>query len=356
MQRERAVQGGRVRPPELSLPCRIPEMLAAARRHVPAGLVDPAAWQRLQAVRDPLPPVGREAALECRLEPGPGPVDLELCLRAPSRPRLAAALADGALLREDAPGWRRLSDLLRAWCDPVSRLHHVLHAVWVEIDVPEDGARPRPFGVVTLDAASLYGAGVADREVLASILRESLDCLSGGLDPSVASSLDRCLSRLPDFAQVLHAAVRPTAAGDLVRLVVAMPWRHAPGALASLGWPGSPEDLSRELSALCPRTLVHSFNLDLGVEVGPRIGIEFHHATAPREDPRWIHLLDVLEERGACCPRKRRALEEWGARREAGAPGLVRIERDLLIKVVTGGEAGMRAKAYLPFSPVLGLG
>jgi hypothetical protein len=355
MQSARASEADTARPLELSLPCRIPDLVGAVRSDVPDGLVDAAAWTRLGAVRDPLPPVGREAALECRLEAGPGPVDFELCLRGPCRPRLADALAKGAL-RKVGSDWRRTAGLLGAWCDPTSRLHHVIHAVWLEIDVPEDGGEPRPFAVVTLDGRSLYASGVADRETLASILREALDLMAGGLDPTARTAVERCLSRLPDFAQVLHAAVRPTSAGDIVRLVVAMPWREAPATLARLGWPGRPDVLERELARLCPRTLVHSFNLDIGAGLGPRVGVEFHHPTSPREDDRWIHLLDVLEERGACCPRKRRALEEWGARSLAEpAPG-VRIDRDLLVKVVTGDGESLRAKAYLPFSPVLALG
>jgi hypothetical protein len=340
---------------DLPLPCRVPEMVAVARPAIPEALVGEDAWSRLSAIDDPLPPLGREAALECRLEPGPGTVDFELCLRSACRPRLVEVLDSGALDRHVSPRWRSVGRLLRSWCDPTTRVHHGVRAIWLEFDVPEGGAAPAPFGVVTLDPGPLYATGVADRPALAALLRSALDPLAGGLKRAAAESLDRTVAGLPDFAQVLHAAVRPTSEGSLMRLVVALPWRHVPDTLARLGWPGPTDRLAEDLAELCRSTLVHSINLDLLPEVGPRIGVEFHHPTAPARDERWRHLLDRLEAHGALCPHKRRALEAWGDWRDAPREPGLRLERDLLVKVVLEGGADMRAKAYLPFSPVLTL-
>jgi hypothetical protein len=104
---------------------------------------------------------------------------------------------------------------------------------------------------------------------------------------------------------------------------------------------------------MCASTLLHSINLDVGAGVGPRVGIEFHHPTSPERDPRWRDLFDALEAAGACPSATRHALAEWAAPEAAPAIGSIRVQRELLVKVVHEPDAPLRAKAYLPFSPRL---
>lgn len=269
--------------------------------------------------------------------------------------RLAQALG-GPTLRgaaERSARWRRVLAFLRAWSDPASPLHPAVAAVWLEFDAAEHGGSPAPFLVFTLDPERFYAGGTADPAALGATLGAGLDLLADGLDPRTARGLARCLRGLPRFAQVLHAAVRPAPEGDFVRLVVRLPWRELPSCLEQLGWRGSLPELRAQLERLCAPTLVHSVNLDVGTHVGPRVGIEFHHPTSPRDDPRWRALFDALEASQACTAEKRELLAEWVSTEEEQPceAGSIRVQRELLVKVVHRSGAPLRAKAYLPFGP-----
>jgi hypothetical protein len=340
---------------EIPLPCRVPELLGLARDHVPEALIPPATWERLEQIADLVPPVASEAALECRLEEGLAPADFEVCLRR-GRRRLADSLSDTAWCAATArsAAWRRVHAFLRAWSDPLSRLHRAVAVVWLEFDVPEEDGAPEPFLVFTLDPEQFYASGSADPGSLMATLRTGLGHLTDRLDPQRLVAVDRCLAGLPRSGQLLHAAIRPSAEGDLIRLIARMPWRELPACLERLDWPGSIPTLRSHLERLCQGTLVHSVNLDVGATLGPRVGIEFHQPTAPGEDPRWRALFDGLEAAGACTREKRHLLEKWVTRHGSqGSRRGIRVQRDLLVKVVHVEDAPLRAKAYLPFGPRL---
>ncbi len=318
--------------------------------------------ERLRSISDPLPPVATEAALECRLEAEDSRVDFEACIRVAGggRRRLAEALGDPAVrgAASRSAGWRRALAFLRAWTAPDSPLHLAIAVVWLEFDVSEDGSSSEPFLVFTLDPEHFYASGRADPAALDAILDTGLGLLADGLDRPTAQAVSRCVKALPPTGQLLHAAVRPTAAGDIARLIVRMPWREILATLERLDWPGSIAELRSLLERLCARAPVHSINLDVAERLGPRLGIEFHYPGNPGDDPRWKALFDDLEEAGACTPEKRQILEEWtsGDAGRAPEPGSIHAPRALMVKIVYEPGAALRAKAYLPFGPRLALG
>ncbi len=326
-----------------------------ALRGAPAALVPPGP-QEFPGLADPWPALASEAALECRLEAGPAPVDFAVCLRDARRPALASALdtpATTALCAKSA-GWSRSVRFLREWTQAGTALYDGVRAVWLEVDA----AAAEPFLIFTIDSERFYQTGRGDPDALLAILRAGLDPLGDGLSLGYAEGLARVVSGLPNSAQVLHAAVRPRAGAAIVRLVVRMPWRALPTCVASLGWSGDPVAFEDQLARLCRRTLVHAASLDLSPHIGPQIGVEFHHATAPDRDPRWQELLVELERVSACSPEKRRALESWrhanpGA---SSARTAIRVHRDLMIKAVYTPGTSLRAKAYLGVAPTLAVG
>jgi len=346
-------------PWEVPVPCRVPELLRIAEEHVPGALVTPEAWQRLHSIFDPLPAVASEAAVECRLGAEAGPVDFEMCIRPThgGRQRLAEALAEPALQAASAlsAGWRRALSFVRAWADSASPLNRAVAAVWLEFDVPERGETPVPFLVFTLDPEHFYADGTADPAALGATLQAGLDLLADGLDPRTARGLTQCLGELPRCGQLLHAAVRPAPEGDFARLVVRLPWRELPSYLERLDWRGSLPELRSHLERLCALTLIHSINLDVGAHIGPRVGIEFHHPTSPRNDRRWRAVFDGLEASQACTAEKRELLAEWvsSGKERVREAGSIRVRRELLVKAIYEPGAPLRAKAYLPFGPRL---
>ncbi len=345
---------------EIRLPCRIAELLAIAEAHAPRSILSSAARARLRAIADPLPPLASEAGLECRLEGGDDRVDFAICLElgAEGRRRLAAALAEPEAPEAGAssPGWRRARAFLRAWAAPGAALHRTVSAAWLEFDALGDGRPPEPFLLFTLEPEGCYPGGAAV-PALGALLREGLDLLSDGLDRDTASGVDLCLRALPCSAQVLHAAARPTRAGDVARLVVRMPWRALPGYLERVGWPGSRAELEAHLERLCARTLVHAINLDVGSGIGPRVGIEFYPCSLRADLSRRRSVLDDLEAAGTCTAEKRALLSAWpsGAPSPARTGASIRVERALMVKVVYEPGVPLRAKAYLGFGPRLAL-
>jgi hypothetical protein len=339
----------------LPLPCSVADHLAIAEREVAPDLVSRAAWRRLRAIEDPLPPIAEEAALEIRLEADDPRVDFSICLlpSAAQRRRLAEAIARSGVATR-SPGWRRAHAFLNAYANTASPLHDTVQALWLEFDAEGPGP-PEPFVVFALDGERLYPEGTAATGALVESVRAGIDSLAGGLGPALEPVLEHCLRALPRYAQVLHAAVRPTEAGEIVRLIVRMPEQRVPGALADLGWPGDPRELRSTLQRLGPDTR-HLVDLDLTAQgLGRRVGIEFVHSGAPRANPRWKALFDALESHGACAPARRSAIDAWGGEDFGPAlgPGVLCLRRDLMVKVIHEPGAPLRAKAYLAFAPRL---
>lgn len=316
------------------------------------GLLHEAARGRLARLPADFPPIGFVGAFEVRLEAEDAVVDFEMCLRADPRTReeLAAYLdgEEAARLGARCVAWARTLRFLHEWIDPTTGLSEAAPVLWIEFDTGLDG-EPEPFVVLTLDRERFHPDGVGDRPRLADFLVRALALAGGGLDARTEAALRRCVAGLPRATEFAHAAVRPSPVGDAVRLIVRLPANGLPEALERLGWPGSGMELRGVLERMFTTRAVHPVNLDVGERLGPRVGLEFHHPTSPRRDPRWRRFLDALEAAGACAPAQRRRVEVWPLE-ECEGSGLLRVERDLLVKVVHAPGMPLRAKAYLPFS------
>lgn len=348
---ERARRGA---PRAIPLALRPAALLGLGARLAPPGLLSEASAAHLARLPAEFPPVAGVGAFEVRLGSEGAPVDYEVCLRASARVReaLASALggAGGEALGARSPGWARAVRFLRAWARPGSALPAAVPIVWLEFDA--GAGEPEPFVVLTLDRERFHPGGVGDRALLARFLVQTLG-LMGDLDREMQRTLHGCIAGLPPAAQFAHAALRPGPGGDALRLVVRLPGENLPESLVRLGWPGSSSRLRGLLDRLFTTRAVHPVNLDLGAGLGPRLGLEFHHPTPPRSDPRWRRFLDGLEAEGACCRVQRRRLEAWG---EVLPPAPLHLERDLLVKVVIAPDGPLHAKAYLPFAAQLRAG
>jgi len=93
-------------------------------------------------------------------------------------------------------------------------------------------------------------------------------------------------------------------------------------------------------------------NLDVGDEIGPRVGVELYRPTPAHEDPSLKRLLTMLVAVDACTAAQQAALEEWPTPDGDDAPNpRVGLRRQLLVKLVFEPRAAVRAKAYLAFTP-----
>ena len=338
--------------------CQVAELIAHARPHIPSGLLDGNTLRHLQDALPALPPACSIGAFECRLEAGARQVDLEVCLRegGGGRASLAAGLPEFEDSTRGDPRWARTIEFLRSWCHPGSPLFDTVPVVWLELDVDESETDSAvPFVVFTLDPEAPFANGTMLTERTEGALLTGLNLLAGDeLGHSSASTLRRCLLALPSGTRLLHAALRPTVDRDLLRIILRMEWRCLTAYLCHLGWRGSSTEQDAWLTRTCPTTLMSSINLDLADGVGPRIGIEYYFPTQPASDPRWRTVFDALVEVGACTEERRAQLEAWPSYgKEHEETGLLRVERELLLKVVYEQGQPLRAKAYLSFAPRL---
>lgn len=320
--------------------------------HVPSGLISASAWQRLATLPGGFPAAGMIGAFECRLEAGTEQVDFEVCLSAGagSRAALAAGLASFAhgMPAGDAR-WARSLEFLRVWADPGAALGAITPILWLEFDLDEAAAvEPGPFVIATLDPAQAFEEGSAGRPPLAPALDDVVGCLNGGpIDAATRGCLERCLNELPPNGRLLHIAVRPGGDETAVRAILQLPWPLIGRYLDRIGWDGDHDALAAWLARTCTSARLHSINVDLTDRVGPRVGIEYHYAAE-----QWTPLFDVLQEQGACAAERRVQLTAWAAEGRP-ATGVVRVDRELLVKVVFERGAPLRAKAYLAFAPRL---
>jgi hypothetical protein len=340
--------------------CDCRELLQFGLRHAPSTLLGDSSRLLATAMEAPLPPAIAIGAFECRLEAGCDRTDWEVCVRAEGGGRTALAVGLPRLkaaVQCDAR-WQRTIEFLQAWCDPESVLYRAVPVVWLEFDVADHAARmPAPFVIFTLDREAAFAHGTSLHPTAKEAITTGLALLSGnGIDTGTAAMLERALCLLPAGGRLLHVAIRPGEGAQVVRIVLSLPSRIIPYYLEQIGWCGLAAELAALMERTCATTLTQSVNLDIASEVGPRIGIEYYFPAPPASDERWRTLFDALVAAGACTAEKRAALEAWPscATREP-ARGMLRIDRELLVKVVYETGAPLRAKAYLPFAARLNL-
>ena len=303
----------------------------------PLGLLSAATRVRLAAIPAVLPPVFAVGAFELHLA-GPDRVDFEACVHAGvgGRAMLAAAFADG---------WERTVAFLRAWADPESALYQGVDAAWLELDLNGPGI-PSPFIVFTLARDTDERGPYTSRHEPA--LRQGLRLLAGGVEERVMRAVERVIAGLAPTGMLVHAGIRPFPSGPVVRLVARLPRPLMPAYLEQIGWPGSGTEFAAVMQRLCPQTVVHALNLDVGASVGPRLGVEYHFRGSPVDDPRWRSLFDGLVAAGACTLARRDVLARWKPPRAVRADAPL---RELLVKVVYESGRPLTAKAYLPYAP-----
>ncbi|WP_437614430.1 hypothetical protein WMF20_15530 [Sorangium sp. So ce834] len=347
------------------------ELLAEGATLLPPALVSPAAHARLAAAAVGLPAAASCAAVECRLG-GSARVDLLVCLTAAEGGHRALVRRRVELDLLSTPAWARVVAFCAEWADPGSPLYRGVPLLWIELDLPDDGARvpssvpaPYPFpcvepavpgGVAPARPGEVGragdGAGLPEQ---AGVIRRALALLLGEpAPPAVDGALLRCIARLPPSGRAMHVAPLAVRGRAAVRLVVAMAKTDVPAYLARIDWPGSIADIEALLDSMVPFTSHVGFHLDVGAAVEPMLGLEISY---PIVDVRWATALDRLVALGACLPDKRDAILAWpaDARPWPGRGWPTRLRQGVMLKLVYRPDAPLEAKAYLGITPYVAL-
>ncbi|AUX31321.1 MULTISPECIES: hypothetical protein [Sorangium] len=347
------------------------ELLAEGAALLPPALVSPAARARLAAAAVGLPAAASCAAVECRLG-GSERVDLLVCLTAAEGGHRALVQRRAELDLLSTPAWARVVAFCAEWADPGSPLYRGVPLLWLELDLPDDGARgpssvPAPYPFPCVEPAVPGGVAPArpgevgrtgDGAALpeqAGVIRRALALLLGEPPPpAVDGALFRCIARLPPSGRAMHVAPLAVRERAAVRLVVAMAKADVPAYLARIDWPGSIADIEALLDSMVPFTSHVGFHLDVGAAVEPMLGLEI---SFPVVDLRWATALDRLVALGACLPDKRDAILAWpaDARPWPGRAWPTRLRQGVMLKLVYRPDAPLEAKAYLGITPYVAL-
>lgn len=306
-------------------------------RHLPERLVDPVALARLASFSARVP-ASVMGAIEIRLAPGPGRVDLGVRILSADEARWFASWVEPLHAR-----------YLQRWAeqpDPDPRIPFL----WIEFDLhPDAGVPAQPLVIPRLRA------------------RPDPDWLVGELLPDLcgrppsrrqAELVRQCVAALPPPARVGYVFDLRARGTTAVRLSFpGLPPAAMTGFLERLGR----DDLARAVSE--PTAMVadcERFELtcDLADDILPRVGVEATYEGWTGNDARWGQLFGRLADAGLAAPEKgaaalawsgwdspRRAPESWPA--AVGEGYLIRWISHVKLVCVPGRPA--EAKVYLMF-------
>jgi len=308
--------------------------------HLPEHLVDPEARERLARLTELLPGTVL-GAIEIRLAPGPGPVDLAVRLSMPGEACQIAQWIQPPHVREYLLGWARAPEPL-------------LPYTWLEFDLPDAGGDLAPVLISRIKRRT-------DPDWLLDVL---LPALRGRPPhPAQRAMLLRTLTGLPEESWCCYAFDMQSRGTDAVRLSFSGLRPHLmPDRLEHLGRPDLAEALRPAVGLVKDRGLFElNLEVDRDAEIRPRVGFEMSFKQWPGNDPQWQSLLGRLVDAGLCSSEKRDAALAWSGydspRRAPGAwPARKELARTYLVRwishvklVCVPGEP-LEAKAYLLFA------
>jgi len=263
--------------------------------------------------------------LECRLRRAEQRVDLIVRVDQRGRDILAGdnpVLGLGAALRRQ-PVWRGVRTLARAWADPPSILHRGVERIWLEFDLDaacagnSPGELPAP-GIFVEFSREVYAQHRReDRLGVAMAALRELE--SDGTEAITSRNLRRCWEFLPAGTAIPYIGRFPARGSDAVRVSVAgLTDADLPAYLRALRWPGSQRELARAISDFLPPTRAPRLavvNLDVGGEIGARVGLEYVLSAASQLRGRILEreLLEHLVKSGHSSAAKCDALRAWPA-------------------------------------------
>lgn len=316
------------RPGSPSLTC--DEWLTFVRPRLSEVLVSHQAFERLREIARQLPGDGL-AALEIRLAPAAGAVDLSL----------KVSQLHGLTDTFFSP---QIRQFLRRWS--AGELPSVV-SVWLEFD------------------AERSGTGLPDPVLCAEVDRgadpvQTLDTVFQTLDTSQRDWALRCIAEIPPPARLLYVFdLRARGTRDLRLEILGLAPQSAPAFLARVA-PHLAPAVAKAAPLLAGAERPH-FSFDVGPEgTGSRAGLEGSFVKWPHREPRWRELFDRLVGRGLCTPEKRDAIFAWPGQEtfwaaperwpaEAAGTRGVCVRALSHMKVVARPDRAPEAKAYLLF-------
>ena len=204
------------------------------------------------------------------------------------------------------PIWRRVRRLCEEWGEPDSPLQAHLRQIWLVFDTRgrklDEDALPNIF-------VNPRVTPTGDRAYLRSLERNIALLRGSDLPSPVHRSLDRCLALLTDGLHIAAMGVLLGRRSDVLRVCIeGVGAEQLPWFLESIKWNGPRDEACASLLPFgrCPNHVT----LDVGEDIGPRLGVECF-VGEPNQGPVCKQFLDDLVDRDLCLPAKRDALLGW---------------------------------------------
>jgi hypothetical protein len=209
------------------------------------------------------------------------------------------------LLRQQA--WQQVVRFSQSWCELSSQLRLDVGHIWLMFDIRGTTVHEEIIPNVYLSPS--LDTTVPGQRTYFRGLEDSIALLRGSdLPPPVRRSLDVCLTVLTDL-EAASVGVSLSRKTDVLRLSIkGLAVERIALFLRAIRWNGPHDEACRALLPFgrCP----HHMTLDVGEEIGPRLGVECY-AGEPNHLTSWRDFLDDLVERTLCVPTKRDALLNW---------------------------------------------
>jgi len=270
---------------------------------LPAALVGPAELALIRRVADRLP-MSATLGFESALASPAAAVDLGVAFQAGEESRVLAGLHPDQDLSGDLsphPAWQHTRVCAAALQNVPS-----VDQLWLEFDLP-DAAQGVP-------VPSLF-LGVAPTVDVGWVTDTAIPLLAGCETPvPLRGRLDSCLRHLPTHACAFQVGAMHARHDPRVRLCLGMPsWTATTSYLTNVGWPGPIDAVAEVATTLAPLVPRVALDLEIGADIGPRIGVECYPSLSrrPEIDPAWPRLLEWLVAAGLCLPEKRDGLLAW---------------------------------------------
>ena len=341
-------------------------------RHLAPTLVPPDRLSRILEVARLLPPVA-VAGFECRLAGPDRQVDFAVHL--PSSDRTFSLFAGRNPSHELAPellgdpAWSGIRGVCRNVNSPGGVLRGLVDNLWLEFDLPTGTATGPPPALFFSTGPRVSTSPRQYVEVVESVLA-TLGL--GPPSPPLRVGILRATQLLPAGSGVFQFGLRVGDRVPAMRLCISgIPPGQLLRYLRDLGWQHDPAPVRRAVDRLVAVTDDLVLDVDVGAEIGARIGLEAHLRGPKRPvlDRRWTTVLDWLVDDGLCSRQARRDLAAWpgtsfpAADLMPGSSGFGAVSKLLggrtsvcflrglhHLKVVCDPVAGLEAKAYIGFT------
>jgi len=200
--------------------------------------------------------------------------------------------------------WKGLERLLATYARPDTSLHGGVTDLWLEFDRPPKAALSIFVGFTKIPEP----AGDRLRLARAAVTELAADAMIARFD----GALRRCVEACPKGTYLSHVGLMLGRRTPFIRLQVMRPEpEQVREYLEAVGWRHDSGPVVELAQAMRERAHGLAVCLDVGEDVGPRVGLEALFDDQPPNEPRWSHLLDELVGRAVCTPAKRAALLRW---------------------------------------------